>query len=87
VLAKTQQIERNMGRTVKSTGNYEDRIIDIDILLFDNLIMDQQTLIIPHPLLAKRDFVIIPLAELAHDLVHPVLGKSMEVLRDELFRG
>jgi len=87
VLAKTQQIERNMGRTVKSTGNYEDRIIDIDILLFDNLIMDQPTLIIPHPLLAKRDFVIIPLAELAHDLVHPVLGKSMEVLRDELIRG
>lgn len=84
VLAKTQQIERNMGRPVKLTDNYEDRIIDIDILLYDNLILDQPKLTIPHPLIAKRDFVLIPIAELAPDLVHPVLGKSMAMLRNEL---
>ena len=84
VLAKTQQIERSIGRTPKSVTDYEDRLIDIDILLYDNLIIDQPTLKIPHPLLAKRDFVLIPLAELAPDLVHPILGKSMIDLKAEL---
>ncbi|MDD4968350.1 MAG: 2-amino-4-hydroxy-6-hydroxymethyldihydropteridine diphosphokinase [Paludibacter sp.] len=84
VLAGTQQIERDMGRTVKSSGNYADRLIDIDILFYDNLILNQPTLVIPHPLLTKRDFVLIPLAELAPGLVHPVEGKSMEELRNEL---
>jgi len=87
VLAKTQEIERNMGRTVKSTDSYEDRLIDIDILLYDNLIINQPTLVIPHPLLTKRDFVLIPLSELASGLVHPVLGKSIEELRNELNKG
>jgi len=84
VLARTQQIERDMGRSVKSNGNYSDRLIDIDILFYDNLIIDQPTLVIPHPLLPKRDFVLIPLAELAPGLIHPVLGKNMEELRREL---
>jgi len=87
VLAKTQQIERNMGRTVKLTDNYEDRVIDIDILLYDNLILDQPGLTIPHPLMAKRDFVLMPIAELAPDRVHPLLGKSMIELRNELNCG
>jgi len=84
VLAKTQQIERSIGRSPKSVTEYEDRLIDIDILLYDHLIIDQPTLKIPHPLLAKRDFVLQPLAELAPELVHPILGKRMIELRNEL---
>lgn len=64
VLEATQQIERAMGRTQKSTdGQYHDRIIDIDILLYDNLRVDEGDLHIPHPLMFERDFVMIPLRE------------------------
>ncbi|MGL4331607.1 MAG: 2-amino-4-hydroxy-6-hydroxymethyldihydropteridine diphosphokinase [Bacteroidales bacterium] len=74
VLNKTQHIEKNLGRTKKSNGTYSDRIIDIDILIYDNLIMESETLTIPHPLLQLRDFVLIPLKEIAPDLRHPKSG-------------
>jgi len=60
----------------KSLAGYEDRLIDIDILLYDMLIIDQPSLIIPHPLISKRNFVLIPLTEIAPDLVDPVSGKK-----------
>ena len=68
VLEATQAIERDMGRTVKSTdGRYHDRLIDIDILLYDDLHVDEPDLKIPHPLMHERDFVMLPLGEiLAH---------------------
>ena len=72
VLAKTQMIERKLGRTVKSGDHYEDRLIDIDILLYDNLIIDRPELKIPHPFISKRDFVLIPLTEIAPELIDPV---------------
>ncbi|MBV5284236.1 MAG: 2-amino-4-hydroxy-6-hydroxymethyldihydropteridine diphosphokinase [Paludibacter sp.] len=77
VLSKTQEIEKSLGRTAKTISGYSDRLIDIDILLYDNLIIDQPTLKIPHPLIAERDFVIIPLTEIAPELVHPVFGRKM----------
>jgi 2-amino-4-hydroxy-6-hydroxymethyldihydropteridine diphosphokinase len=77
VLSKTQEIEKSLGRTAKTINSYSDRLIDIDILLYDNLIIDQPTLKIPHPLIAERDFVIIPLSEIAPDLVHPVFGRKI----------
>jgi 2-amino-4-hydroxy-6-hydroxymethyldihydropteridine diphosphokinase len=77
LLAKTQEIERNIGRTAKSTNGYSDRLIDIDILFYDNLIIDQPTLKIPHPLIVERDFVLIPLAEIAPELVHPIFGSKI----------
>ena len=78
VLQKTQEIEREL-------GVYSDRLIDIDLLLYDDLILSVTSpsgaaLNLPHPLMAERDFVMRPLTEIAPELVHPVLGKTMKVL-------
>lgn len=65
VLAATQAIERRLGRTEKShDGHYADRIVDIDILLYDDLHIDEPDLHVPHPLMAQRDFVMRPLGEI-----------------------
>jgi len=65
VLLLTQQIERDMGRRQKSLSvGYVDRPIDIDILLYDDLTVDEPDLKIPHPLMHQRDFVMIPLEEI-----------------------
>ena len=70
VLLLTQQIERDMGRTHKSDSvGYADRIIDIDILLYDDLKVDEPDLKIPHPLMEQRDFVMIPLNEIQQQLI------------------
>ena len=84
LLHLTQQIEREMGRTQKSDGSYHDRIIDIDILLYGNEIIHTEELVVPHPLMQQRLFVMQPLAEIAPSLVHPVLQKSMHELYMEL---
>ena len=65
LLQVTQQIEKVMGRTGKSTnGEYHDRIIDIDILLYNDVHIDEPDLKIPHPLMKERDFVMKPLSEI-----------------------
>lgn len=65
VLAATQRIERELGRTAKSrNGEYHDRIIDIDILLYGDLHIDEPDLKIPHPLMEQRDFVMVPLRQI-----------------------
>lgn len=65
VLHRTQQIERSLGRTLKSVdGHYHDRVIDIDILLYDDLHISTPELTIPHPLMQQRDFVMVPLNEI-----------------------
>lgn len=66
VLRKTQKIERDMGRKKKTVNSqlYSDRPIDIDILLYDDLTVDEPDLKIPHPLMQERDFVMIPLNEI-----------------------
>lgn len=65
VLLITQQIERDMGRRQKSVSvGYIDRTIDIDILLYDDLTVDEPDLKIPHPLMHQRDFVMRPLEEI-----------------------
>jgi 2-amino-4-hydroxy-6-hydroxymethyldihydropteridine diphosphokinase len=65
-LKATQKIERELGRKRKSDSlkKYADRPIDIDILLYDDLTIDEPDLKIPHPLMAQRDFVMIPLREI-----------------------
>ena len=69
VLDTTQAIEREMGRTTKSdAGGYKDRFIDIDILLYDDLVIDTPRLTIPHPHMYERSFVMEPLTEIAPHL-------------------
>lgn len=67
VLHTTQRIERDMGRKHKTTVGYADRPIDIDILLYDQLEVNEPDLVIPHPLIEQRDFVMIPLREIMTD--------------------
>ena len=81
ILKETQAVERELGRTSKSMGGvYSDRLIDIDLLLYGDTIMDEEGLILPHPLMTERRFVMEPLAEIAPDVMHPVLHKTMKEL-------
>lgn len=84
LLSLTQEIEKEMGRTQKSDGAYHDRIIDLDILLYDLCVINEAALVVPHPLMHKRQFVMEPLAEIAPMLVHPVLNKTMLELAEEI---
>jgi len=69
LLAKLKEIEISLGRTTKSENGYADRCIDIDILLYDNDVVDLPELKIPHPLMMERDFVLVPLREIAPNLL------------------
>ncbi|MEO5906824.1 MAG: 2-amino-4-hydroxy-6-hydroxymethyldihydropteridine diphosphokinase, partial [Saprospiraceae bacterium] len=71
-------IETVVGR--KPHEKWHERHIDIDIILNEDTVIDEETLIIPHPLFHLRNFVLIPLMEIAPFLIHPVLGKSIEEL-------
>lgn len=84
LLSATQAIEREMGREKKSDGTYHDRVIDIDILLYDNRVIEQPGLIVPHPLMQERLFVMAPLAEIAPFERHPLLGRTFMELADSL---
>ncbi|HSN08069.1 MAG TPA: 2-amino-4-hydroxy-6-hydroxymethyldihydropteridine diphosphokinase [Hanamia sp.] len=78
VLDKILKIEEEMGRrrTIKNAA----RIIDIDILFFNEEIVNEQNLVIPHPQISNRRFVLLPLNELVPRMIHPVLKKSIHQL-------
>jgi len=80
LLNKTQLIERLLGRREKTVKSYKPRLIDIDIIFYDNLIIKTPTLSIPHPLMHKRKFVLQPLNEIAPDFVHPLLDMTIAQL-------
>ena len=85
VLAVTQQIEKSLGRKEKSRqGQYADRCIDIDILLYADRVIEPPDMILPHPHMAERMFVLEPLAEIMPHLLHPLLRKTILQLKEEL---
>ncbi|MEO0295229.1 MAG: 2-amino-4-hydroxy-6-hydroxymethyldihydropteridine diphosphokinase [candidate division WOR-3 bacterium] len=76
LLVKNQEIEKKFGRIRKR--KYEARTLDIDILFYEKLIMKNDKLIIPHPLLHKRNFILIPFSEIAPFFIHPVFNKKIK---------
>jgi 2-amino-4-hydroxy-6-hydroxymethyldihydropteridine diphosphokinase len=82
LLKTLKGVEKEMGR--KETIKWGPRIIDLDILFYDDAVINMEHLQIPHPLLHKRDFVVLPLSEIAPDKVHPVLKKNIRQLKEEL---
>ena len=84
LLRITQRIEKELGRAEKSSGVYHDRIIDIDILLYEDEVLQIPELTLPHPLMHERKFVMEPLAEIAPFVVHPVLKERIIDLKERL---
>ncbi len=85
ILRLTQTIEKEIGRTSKSENLlYSDRLIDIDLLLADDLVVNTPQLTIPHPRLHLREFVLLPLCEIAPEAIHPILNKKMRELLTDL---
>ncbi|WP_339706864.1 2-amino-4-hydroxy-6-hydroxymethyldihydropteridine diphosphokinase [Algoriphagus aquimarinus] len=80
-LAFIQQIETNLGR--KRDEHWGDRTMDIDIIYFEDRVIDTPELQIPHPFIRERKFVLVPLAEVLPEFIHPVLGKSSQQILEE----
>ena len=76
------KIETDMGRVRRK--KWDARVIDLDILLFGRRVIEESHLIVPHPLMHLRRFVMMPLLKIAPNLIHPVLGKSIRQLAGEL---
>ena len=82
LLVEIKNIERLFGRPQKTSDGYEDRPIDIDILFYDNQILETAELSIPHPRIVRRKFVLAPMVEIAPDFVHPFLCKNIKELNE-----
>ena len=88
LLDTTQQIESELGRVrIANKSGYTSRTMDIDILYFDNAAILSRRLIVPHPLIQYREFVLNPLAEVAPQWVNHVTGKSSEQMLAELTKN
>jgi len=83
LLAALKAIERQVGRGQKSV-RFGPRVLDMDIVLYDDLAMESDDLILPHPRMHKRRFVLMPICDIDPNMVHPLLHKSMAVLLTEL---
>jgi 2-amino-4-hydroxy-6-hydroxymethyldihydropteridine diphosphokinase len=78
-----RNIEESLGRVRGIKDHYTSRTIDIDILFYDNVVINDHDLVIPHPRIHERRFVLQPLVEIEPGLMHPVLNKTIAVLHDE----
>jgi 2-amino-4-hydroxy-6-hydroxymethyldihydropteridine diphosphokinase len=81
LLTLVKGVERRLGRV---SGHGQPRVMDVDILFYDDLIYESEDLTIPHPRAAGRAFVLVPLSEIAPELMHPALKKTIQQLKDEL---
>lgn len=82
LLSRISEIEKNLGRN-RSEKKFSDRTIDIDILFYNDIILETKKLIIPHPYLHHRKFVLIPLIEIEPKYFHPKNKKSLSKLFNE----
>ena len=83
LIIQLKEIEVTMGRKQLPKTNYESRIIDIDILAFENIVLKTSDLEIPHPRLHLRKFTLLPMSEILSEWVHPTKGKNIsELLKD-----
>ena len=82
LLKRLLKIEMQMGR-IRGTEKYSSRIIDIDILLYENEIINKPYLKVPHPMIQERKFVLVPLCDIAAEMIHPVLKKTFAGLLKE----
>ena len=83
LLQETQRIEKELGRTAKTTTEYADRVIDIDIIAYGQTIIETPELTIPHKLMHLRNFVLYPLADITPNWVHPILQLSVQELKNK----
>lgn len=79
LIDRLQSVQRQAGRTAESV-RFGPRVLDLDILLYDGLVMDDPRLILPHPRMHRRRFVLKPLCDIDPDAVHPVLGQTAGTL-------
>lgn len=84
LLSECQRIETQLGRKRDGSSDYIDRTLDIDILFYDDLIMHNEFLTIPHKHFHKRAFLLVPMLEIAQDFIHPLFKKTVAELYDEL---
>jgi 2-amino-4-hydroxy-6-hydroxymethyldihydropteridine diphosphokinase len=82
LLKKLLQIEMWMGR-IRTSEKYSSRVIDIDILLYENEVINKPYLKVPHPMIQERKFVLVPLCDIAPEMVHPLLNKTFSTLLKE----